>query len=423
MGNFIKYVCAYFTQKKVIDKIPVLKVFVSSGVPLYTRIDIDEHNKRFKTFIESPNEHLLIHGPSKSGKSTLWSSFLGESAVIKIPCTDEMTMNELYEEIVDELDVYFRKEKSIEETVKQQFQEELKSKYIGLKYSLEHSDKKTDKDERLVKPVLSSRNLQKFIKATGKYILLENIHYSSQELKAELSKELHNFSDYQCKWILVGVQHQADQIFLENRDLIGRLREIPTGIFEKDQIFQIISKGEEKLNIRFTIELKDSVFNESYGISALAQDICRYLCINCGVTETQETAKTLDYNKNVFEQTCREIANSNRQAYVQFVNDIKKGGRSDGSTLKYFWFLKVIQTVDFPKEGMYNTEMLHEINKLGCLDIHQTSVTQGLQYLNTLQKKKSINPPVLEYDETKRKLFILDPYFRFVLRWSNILEN
>ena len=64
----------------------VFEVFQSSGVPQHTRIDVPEHNIRIMSFLTTPGEHLIIHGPSKTGKSTLWISQIGEKNSIKIPC-------------------------------------------------------------------------------------------------------------------------------------------------------------------------------------------------------------------------------------------------------------------------------------------------------------------------------------------------
>jgi ribosome biogenesis GTPase A len=85
LSDFANYISAYF-KKKEIEIISVHKVFVPAGTPQYTRIDIDSQNHIINNFVNNENEHLLIHGPSKSGKSTLWESQIGKDKVIKIRC-------------------------------------------------------------------------------------------------------------------------------------------------------------------------------------------------------------------------------------------------------------------------------------------------------------------------------------------------
>jgi len=84
----------------------VFDVFQSTGVPKHTRIEINSQKLIFESFKNSAGEHLLIHGPSKTGKSTLWVSEIGDEKVIKIPCNKHMEIQGLYRDIIDELDIY-----------------------------------------------------------------------------------------------------------------------------------------------------------------------------------------------------------------------------------------------------------------------------------------------------------------------------
>jgi hypothetical protein len=406
----------------------VFEVFQSSGVPQHTRIDVPEHNTRILSFLTTPGEHLIIHGPSKTGKSTLWISQIGENNAIKIPCNESTTLESTYRDIADELDIFFRNSESADEKVKAGFQAEIKAKIYALiegkaggSYATERGNQTGS--QRVTPPTLGARNISKYLKAADKHVVLENIHYCTPEFRRALSKDLHNFSDYDCKWIVVGVQHQADQVFIENRDLVGRLREIQAGVFSFPQVCAILQLGEQKLNLQFSHEIRKVIFEESGGNAALVQDIAKNICLVMEIYGKQDVLKEI-YDINTVSIACKGIASSCAQVYSKFCDDIIKGGRSDGSTQKYKWFLKLVRDKIIPTSGMLNTEVYRMIIELGHTDISQTSVTQGLQYMNKLQQKRNINPPVLEYDDEKTRLYLLDPYFRFCLRWiPGLIEN
>jgi hypothetical protein len=406
----------------------VYEVFQSSGVPTHTRVDIEEHNDSILGFLSTPGEHLIIHGPSKTGKTTLWTSQIGPDHVIKIPCNDRTSLDTVYGDIIDELDVYFTSSQSTDSKIKSGFQAELKAKLYGFleggaSSKLEGERVKGKTDERILPPTIGARNISKYLKEANKHVVLENIHYSSQEFRSELSKDLHNFSDYDTKWIIVGVQHQADQVFIENRDLVGRLREVKCGVFDWPKAEEVLNTGSKLLNIEFSEALKKSIYRESSGYAALVQDIAKNICLAAPVTSRQDSLTKID-DDELLRVGCRKIANTFAQVYSKFCDDISKGGRSDGSTEKYKWFLKLIRDRDIPHKGLLNTEVYAQIIEMGHTDINQTSVTQGLQYMNKLQTKRNINPPVLEYDEEKSRLFLLDPYFKFCLRWiPNLIEE
>jgi hypothetical protein len=400
----------------------VYEVFRSSGVPEFTRIIVDEQKKIFDGFLLSPNEHLILHGPSKTGKSTLWSSELVANQVIKIPATPEMQISDLYVAIVDELDVFFTNQQTQNSELKGRFESEIKAKFPGLfgsslKAGVEKAASSSATNERLVSPQLSSRNIAKYLSGAGKMVVVENIHYSNDDFKKSLAKELHNFSDYASKWILVGVQHKADAIFLENRDLVGRLKEITTGAFTKSQIIELLNVGGDHLNITFSDVVKNRIASESFGIAALAQDIAQKLCIESGITHRNAKPDfQIDFDDK-FSIACNIIAKSSKNLYMKFCNDISQGGRSDGSTQKYNWFLRMIKECDIPSTGLLNTEVYANIRNLGHDSIEQSTITQGLTYLDRLQQRRIINPPVLEYNKESKRLFLLDPYFQFALRW------
>lgn len=399
----------------------VYDVFQSSGVPRYTRVDVEEYNDSILGFLSTPGEHLIIHGPSKTGKTTLWTSQIGLNHVIKIPCNENTSLDSVYGDIIDELDIFFTSSKNIDAKVKSGFQSELRSRIYGLldgglKFSVEGERGTGERKERIIPPTVGSRNISKYLRAANKHVVLENIHYSSPEFRRQLSKDLHNFSDYDTKWIIVGVQHQADQVFIENRDLVGRLREIKCGVFDKSKAKEVLRLGSDRLNIAFSAHMQDRIFEESSGYAALVQDIAKNVCLSASITARQEKITIIE-DQELLRSACNRIANTCAQVYSKFCDDIAKGGRSDGSTEKYKWFLKLVRDRNLPHKGLLNTEVYSSIINMGHTDISQTSVTQGLQYMNKLQIKRNINPPVLEYDEEKNRLFLLDPYFKFCLRW------
>lgn len=399
----------------------VYDVFQSSGVPRYTRVDVEEHNDSILGFLYTPGEHLIIHGPSKTGKTTLWTSQIGLAHVIKIPCNEQTSLDSVYGDIIDELDIFFTSSQTVNSNVKSGFQTEIKAKLYGffnggVKSSIEGERGSGDTKERIIPPTIGARNISKYLKAANKHVVLENIHYSSPEFRRQLSKELHNFSDYDTKWIIVGVQHQADQVFIENRDLVGRLREVKCGVFDKIKAKEVLKLGTELLNIEFSDYLQERIYEESSGYAALVQDISKNVCLAASITAAQDNLMRIE-EEQLLQIGCRKIAETCAQVYSKFCDDIAKGGRSDGSTEKYKWFLRLVRDRYLSHKGLLNTEVYSQIIDMGHTEISQTSVTQGLKYMNKLQIKRNINPPVLEYDYEKSRLFLLDPYFKFCLRW------
>jgi len=134
------------------------------------------------------------------------------------------------------------------------------------------------------------------------------------------------------------------------------------------------------------------------------------------IYHTQDEAKFLR-EVEIVDNACKEIANENRSFYEKVFAEISKGGRSDGSTEKYKWFLKVIANKEIPERGIKNTEMFHFIRDMGNKEIDQGSVTGGLNYLPKLLTKNNL-PALMDYTESTKTFYLLDNYMQFVMKWA-----
>ena len=81
------------------------EVFVPVGLPDITFVVREHLDRSVKAWEMNRSKHLLIFGPSKSGKSSLWRKYIGDETVIKIPCNTNKTLVDIYQEI------FFRIEK------------------------------------------------------------------------------------------------------------------------------------------------------------------------------------------------------------------------------------------------------------------------------------------------------------------------
>lgn len=121
-------------------------------------------------------------------------------------------------------------------------------------------------------------------------------------------------------------------------------------------------------------------------------------------------------NPEIVNTACTDIAYENKHYYEDVIKNIALGGRSDGSTEKYKWFLKLIRDVDIPEHGLRNTEIYSHLKELGHKDIKQGSVTSGLSYLPRLLEKLGF-PSFFDYDSNSKTFYLLDKYIKFVFKW------
>lgn len=393
-------------------------VYMPVGVPLITFVKRENLERSILSWKMNRSKHLLIFGPSKSGKTTLWKQYVPQEKVIKVSCNSSTTVEKIYSDILFELDTFYTSEIAESSATKAGIGIELSS-LLGLfntkaRTDVESTNGNSSKMAPISSPEIGVNLLIKYLKISGKIIVIEDFHYAQDEFKEKISQDLKAFSDDMCPWIIVGVQHKTSKLLSYNIDLLQRIAEISVDRFARERLNQIIELGEKALNICFSSEIKESILDESYGNASLVQNICQRTCLLSSVLETSPNLMLID-DHSLFLIACRDIAEEVKKYYGDIIRRISLGGRSDGSTEKYKWFLKMIRDKDIPEYGLKNTEVLAYLKELGHHDIQQSSVTAGLRYLPTLLDKNNI-PSIFDYDGAH--FYLLDNYMKFVLKWA-----
>lgn len=401
------------------DKYKVAQVYVPVGLPDLTFVNRANLERSVRSWEMNKAKHLLIFGPSKSGKTSLWKKYLAEENVIKIPCNSHKTLYDVYSDILFELNSFYTPEKEKTLQLKVGLLAKLKTMF-GLfsskaQVKTEATQNTSEKQNLVTAPIVGANLVIRFLKPSRKIIVLEDFHYANDELKHQLSQDLKAFSDDECPWIIVGIQHKTSKLLSYNMDLQQRIAEIPVEGFTREQLKQIIELGELALNIEFSLGMKERIIEESFGSASLVQNICQRICIISNIYETVDSTVHL-HNNSMIETACKDIAYENKNYYDTVIKNVARGGRSDGSTEKYKWFLKLIRDKEIPELGLRNTEIFAYIKGLGHDGIEQGSVTSGLNYLPTLLNKLGF-PAFFDYDSEKKQFYLLDKYMKFVFKW------
>lgn len=115
----------------------------------------------------------------------------------------------------------------------------------------------------------------------SRYIVLEDFHYLPIESQKDFSgalKAFHEESKY-C-FIVVGVWLEENRLTVYNGDLTGRITSINADMWEEPELRNVISKGEELLNISFNPRFVDDLILNCSGSVYITQEACYQCCNN-----------------------------------------------------------------------------------------------------------------------------------------------
>ncbi|MFC4601407.1 hypothetical protein [Cohnella hongkongensis] len=398
-------------------------VFVSVGFPEHTYILREHIEREMKLGKVNKAKQILIYGGSKMGKSNLWRKHFSEDEIIKIPVNSNKTADDIYSEILSELQAFYTTEKGQSTGITASLLGELQAKVSALfnaklQASVQANRTKSEKEVLVSNPVIGPNLVIKYLKPSRKVVVLEDFHYASEEVKKQLSQDLKAFSDERQQVVMLSVEPLNTDLVLYNPDLMGRIIGISVGAFSPSELTEMVKRGTDLLNISFSEEMVQKIVNESMYSAALAQDICLRICFEIDVMQTK-AIKERHTDLSLVDRACQSIASDNEVAYKKIVAEVAAGGRSDGTTEKYKWFLKMVRDIEIPEEGLRNTEVLQRLRIMGHNDIEQHSVTSGLKYLPNLLVRRKL-PPVFGYSggEGAERFYLLDKYMKFVFKWK-----
>ncbi len=236
---------------------------VSREVPLNYTIRESADTVLLEALTEQ--KHIVIHGSSKQGKTNLWKNTLNVSDYLRVTCLNTWTLNNIHEAILKAAG--YKLEGATSRTVSggTAIHAELQVK-AGIPLLGKGSAKGSgDLTGGLSKTIIDGKSLDLDLGDVNDiilaltsadappYIILDDFHYlppETQENFAVALKAFHEASTY--TFVIVGVWLEENRLLQHNGDLSGRSVSINADHWSFAELRQVITAGEELLNVEFS---------------------------------------------------------------------------------------------------------------------------------------------------------------------------
>ena len=376
------------------------------------------------------DQHIVIHGSSKQGKTSLRKYTLGDNDYAYVMCSNQWNLAQLHSAILKA--VGYSVEVSKTQAVSGEFKINAKlhaSVKLGpLSVGGEagggggESKTTTTETRQLELDPADVNDVIAALDAAGspKFIVLEDFHYLSDETQRDFSvalKAFHENSAY--TFVVVGVWLDSNRLVQHNGDLTGRVISINADRWTPAELRQAIQDGARLLNIQFDEAFVDELVGGSFESVWIVQETCRLACSRVGVFETQGTTRLVEGNAQAL---IKEVVEAHSARYIGFIINFAVGFVT--TTLEmYRWLLFPILSApvgDLEKGIAYG-----EIR--AALDTHHPerpinagNLTQALQATAALQVgRMRLKPIILDYDQTYRRLNVVDRSFLIWLQYQD----
>ncbi len=370
------------------------------------------------------DQHIVIHGSSKQGKTSLRKHNLKEDEYILIHCSNVWDIGKLNAQILKQAgyELKVSRETTIEGNAKMSAKLKIPSLFeVGGESGLQTQDKEIyhsiELDVYDVNDIIDRLESINF----NKYIILEDFHYLEEKTQRDFSFQLKAYHEMSnLTFIIIGVWLEENRLTLLNGDLTGRVASINADIWKLDELKDVVIQGEKLLNYHFTHPLKTEIIKHSLGSVFLLQEICKSVCLNLSLTETSNEKITIDKDSvNIFSIT-KKIILQQRGRYESFLRVFVTGKNDDYKDL-YKWILLPIFEVntDHLVRGISVKEISKIIDQNSCVKINPNQLIDMLNQLPTIQRIKNIKPIILDFDNNNLKLNIVDRGFMSWLIFQN----
>lgn len=370
------------------------------------------------------DKQIIVYGSSKQGKTALVKKYIDYDDNIVISLSPKHTLKDIYQTILRKSGITLRtsytKGSGQSSTAKGKARIQgaialvLKgTAEVGLDRSTNHSS--TENYDEIEFNLELPDDVADIINRHGnkKVVILENFHYLSEEVQKDFVYDLRTFQELKVRFVIVGVWKESNRLSQFNGELQDRIDEIPVEPWTNEDFFRIIAKGEQELNIKFATTVKHLCLDNSFASVGVFQELLRLTCINFGIFNKGDSV-FID-SEDSFNKALVEKTKDYSERHLKNLEAIASGNNTQvqkDKPLPFFMHYYIVtdilsQGYDAIKNGgMSKLCMMHSIKQKyhRSNDLRGGHLTTALKGLVELQSNKSINPPVIAYDATSKKM-------------------
>lgn len=418
------------------------RVFGVSPNQVLSYIEREKIDTKFHDSLNTGN-HIVVYGASKQGKTALVSRYVPYDDNIVIRLTPNSNISDIYSSILRQVGIEIEVSSQINTSTDTSATVGIKAKakilFLGggeanADGTVSSGNKKEKSYQTIPFNLAVAQDISEILHKISlrKKIILENFHYLDEEKQRELSFDLRTFQESGIIFIILGVWRKKDKLRNFCPDLTDRIDDVPVEPWEECDFRKVIEKGSEELNISLSESIAANFIHNSFGSVGVLQELLRVFCKNAGVNKTH-VGDTLNIDDNSHASAAlSEKSDEYRETHQQALELLASGnvthskGKDNAPLHLPYYLVRVIAQKGY--DGVFGglsradiTEGIKAIHHRPA-DVRPSDISNLLHNISSLQFKKKLNPPLIDYDRGKRQMFAIDSTFFYFLKNSDLAE-
>lgn len=413
-------------------------IFQPTSYPEYTYVNrsFDEretYKERLSKALKTKGILALITGASKSGKTVLCYSVIPVDKMVEISGSHIRTLDDFWIQMAEKLQIPIEVETTTQQSNETSVAGEAGGK-AGIPLLADLSLKGTtgakfvDIEATKEKQQRSKSSMIDYMIQRQYVLVIDDFHYVAPEIQKYIARVLKSEIFRGLRAVVVSLPHRSDDAIRLNPDLISRVRYINIEPWSPEELRQIPKRGFELLGITVSNSSVDLLVEESITSPQLMQQNCLNLSYEYNIDEDLLVVHIEDNKKvyNAFIETTRDYENYN-PVLRKLITGPSQGRDKrtqyklrDGTHLDIYHVILKMLEEDPPLISIDITEIQRRINSVLSIGEKAPSpltISNTLTQIQKILQETGEMFQILEWRE--QKLYILDPFFLFYLRWSN----
>lgn len=371
------------------------------------------------------DEHLVIYGSSKQGKTCLRKYNIKDDEYVVVTCSNKWTsLAQVHIAILKQAGYVVEQSttRGTSGVMKITARAGLAAKILGkgVDVSIEGSGERGSKTDTVeTRLELDPGDVNEVIEALracdmNRWVVLEDFHYLPEEVQKDFAvalKAFHEASD--LVFIIVGVWLQENRLIQFNGDLSGRVTTINADKWKADELLQAMMVGAALLRLEFSQRFRERLVADCYNSIFVLQEACLLACEQASLEVRASNAPIveLDPDANLL---IEQVVERQSARYREFLQNFA-GGFGDTDLQMYKWLILAVLAgtgSDLERGLPYRSisNLLRRHHPRG-VDLNAGNVSQALKSTSRLQVSQGVKPLVLDYDQSLQRLNVVDRSF------------
>lgn len=379
---------------------------------------------RMKKALAMKGNLIFVSGASKSGKTVLCHSVIDDDKYIGLSGSQITCRSDFWNHIAEQIPVF---DTVTTTSINQINTSENKTSGIGVNIGVFSAKIGSNEGENNLSggnvattTARTERQIIQYLIANNKVLVIDDFHYISADAQMYIARTLKAELFNGLKAVIISLPHRSDEAIICNPDLIGRTTSIVIPPWTENELKEIAVKGFCLLDMAIDDKAVDLLARESITSPQLMQDNCFNLAF---LVQNTSQAITTDLVCDAFRETVQNYSH-----YDRLVEAISEGPlRGIGHRKQYklcrgtadiYQLLVCALKADPPVTTISMPELKERIRNL----LYNRETLAGLVISSALSKiihiAKTIMPDLDALEYKNQRLYILDPFLLFYLRWQ-----